>query len=103
MAMQYDPQSFQAWNGLGNARSILRDYAGAIEAYERALLANPRSAVAWCNKSEALMRHAHTRASLDALNEATELDRSYARALTLKAGGYEPLGNPQKAQKSRKR
>ncbi len=103
MALHYDPQSFQAWNGLGNARSILRDYAGAIEAYERALLANPRSAVAWCNKAEALMRHGHTRASLDALNEATELDRSYARAWTLKAEVYELLGNPQEAQKARKR
>jgi serine/threonine protein kinase len=103
MALHYDPQSFQAWNGLGNARSILRDYAGAIEAYERALLSNPRSAVAWCNKAEALMRHGHTRAALDALNEATELDRSYARAWTLKAEVYELLGNPQEAQKARKR
>ena len=103
MALHYDPQSFQAWNGLGNARSILRDYAGAIEAYERALLANPRSAVAWCNKAEALMRHGHTRAALDALNEATELDRSYARAWTLKAEVYDLLGNPQEAQKARKR
>jgi serine/threonine protein kinase len=103
MALRNDSQSFQAWNGLGNARSILRDYAGAIEAYERALLSNPRSAVAWCNKAEALMRHGHTRTALDALNEATELDRSYARAWTLKAEAYELLGNPQEAQKARKR
>lgn len=103
MALHYDSQSFQAWNGLGNARSILRDYAGAIDAYERALLANPRSAVAWCNKAEALVRHGHTRAALDALNEATELDRSYARAWTLKAEVYDLLGNPQEAQKARKR
>jgi tetratricopeptide (TPR) repeat protein len=103
MALRHDAQSFQAWNGLGNARSILRDFAGAIEAYERALLANPRSAVAWCNKAEALMRHGHTRAALDALHEATELDRSYARAWMLKAEVYELLGNPQEAQKARKR
>lgn len=103
MALHYDAQSFQAWNGLGNAHSILRDYAGAIEAYERALLANPRSAVAWCNKAEALLRHGHTRAALDALNEATELDRSYARAWTLKAEVHDLLGNPQEAQKARKR
>lgn len=103
MALHYDAQSFQAWNGLGNARSILRDFAGAIDAYERALLANPRSAVAWCNKAEALLRHGHTRAALDSLNEATELDRSYARAWTLKAEVYELLGNPQEAQKARKR
>lgn len=103
MALHHDEQSFQAWNGLGNARSILRDFAGAIEAYERALLANPRSAVAWCNKAEALIRHGHARAALDALHEATELDRSYARAWTLKAEVYELLGNPQEAQKARKR
>lgn len=102
-ALHHDDQSFQAWNGLGNARSILRDFAGAIEAYERALLANPRSAVAWCNKAEALIRHGHARAALDALHEATELDRSYARAWTLKAEVYELLGNPQEAQKARKR
>lgn len=103
MALHHDEQSFQAWNGLGNARSILRDFAGAIEAYERALLANPRSAVAWCNKAEALIRHGHARAALDALHEATELDRSYARAWMLKAEVYELLGNPQEAQKARKR
>ncbi len=103
MALHHDDQSFQAWNGLGNARSILRDFGGAIEAYERALLANPRSAVAWCNKAEALMRAGHTRAALDALHEATELDRGYARAWTLKAEVYELLGNPQEAQKARKR
>ncbi|HEU5383247.1 MAG TPA: tetratricopeptide repeat protein [Ktedonobacteraceae bacterium] len=103
LALHYDAQSFQAWNGLGNARSILRDYAGAVDAYEHALMANPRSAVAWCNKAEALLRHGHTRAALDALNEATELDRSYARAWTLKADVYETLGNPQEAQKARKR
>ena len=103
MALHYDSQSFQAWNGLGNAHSILRDYGGAVEAYERALMANPRSAVAWCNKAEALLRHGHTRAALDALNEATELDRSYARAWTLKAEVLELLGNPQEAQKARKR
>ena len=102
-ALRYDEQSFQAWNGLGNARSILRDYAGAVEAYERALRANPRSAVAWCNKAEALLRHGHTRAALDALNEATELDRGYARAWTLKGDVYEALGQPQEAQKARKR
>ena len=103
MALHYDEQSFQAWNGLGNARSILRDFAGAIEAYERALMTNSRSAVAWCNKAEALIRHGHARAALDALHEATELDRSYARAWTLKAEVYELLGNPQEAQKARKR
>jgi Tfp pilus assembly protein PilF len=49
------------------------------------------------------MRQGHTRAALDALNEATELDRSYARAWTLKAEVYEALGNLQEAQKARKR
>lgn len=102
-ALHYDEQSFQAWNGLGNARSILRDYGGAVDAYERALRANPRSAVAWCNKAEALLRHGHTRAALDALNEATELDRGYTRAWTLKGDVHETLGNLQEAQKARKR
>ncbi len=103
IALHYDAQSFQAWNGLGNARSIVRDYAGAIEAYEHALMANSRNAVAWCNKAEALIRQGHTRAALDALNEATELDRGYSRAWTLKAEVYETLGNLQEAQKARKR
>jgi tetratricopeptide (TPR) repeat protein len=31
-ALTYDQNSFQAWNGLGNARSFLRDYAGAVDA-----------------------------------------------------------------------
>ncbi|HET8854076.1 MAG TPA: hypothetical protein VFN02_16285 [Ktedonobacteraceae bacterium] len=42
----------------------------------------------WCNKAEALMRLRHNRAALDALNEATEMDKSYVRAEgTLKARG----------------
>jgi tetratricopeptide (TPR) repeat protein len=81
----------------------LRDYAGAVGAYSRALLINPRSAVAWCNKAEALVRYGHNRAALDALNEATELDRNYTPAWVLKADVYEALGNHQEAQKARKR
>ena len=102
-ALLHDQKSFQAWNGLGNACSYMRDYAGAVEAYDRALLINSRSAVAWCNKAEALLRQGHNRAALDALNEATEQDKSYAPAWTLKAEVYEALGNPQEAQKARKR
>lgn len=81
----------------------MRDFAGAVEAYTRALLINPHSAVAWCNKAETLIRLGHNRAALDALNEATETDRSYARAWTLKADVYEALGNPQEANKARRR
>lgn len=102
-ALIYDPKSFQSWNGLGNARSCLHDFQGAVEAYTNALRENPRSAVAWCNKAEALIRLGHNRAALDALNEATEMDRSYARAWTLKADVYEVMGNPQEAQKARRR
>jgi Tfp pilus assembly protein PilF len=49
------------------------------------------------------MRLGHNRAALDALNEATEMDRGYARAWILKAEVYEILGNPQEAQKARRR
>ena len=42
-------------------------------------------------------------AALDALNEATELDRNYTPAWVLKADVYEALGNHQEAQKARKR
>jgi serine/threonine protein kinase len=102
-ALTIDANSFHAWNGLGNARSLLRNWTGAVDAYTRALLVNPRSAVAWCNKAEALLRQGHNRASLDALNEATEMNKNYARAWQLKADVYEALGNPQEAQKARKR
>ncbi len=102
-ALAYDTRSFQAWNGMGNARSNLHDFAGAVEAYTRALLINPRNAVAWCNKAEALIRQGHNRAALDALNEATEMDKGYTRAWILKADIYETLGNPQEAQKARRR
>jgi serine/threonine protein kinase/cytochrome c-type biogenesis protein CcmH/NrfG len=102
-ALTYDHKSFQAWNGMGNARSCLHDFSGAVEAYTRALQVNPKSAVAWCNKAEALIRLGHNKAALDALNEATEMDRGYSRAWTLMASVYEVLGNPQEAQKARRR
>src|SRR5262249_14107054 len=92
-----------AWNGLGNTFSSQHNYAGAIDAYTRALLANPRSAVAWCNKAEALIRLGHNKAALDALNEATEADQSYLHAWELKTEVYEALSNPQEAQKARRR
>jgi len=81
----------------GNARSFIRDYAEAVDAYSRALIVNPRSAVAWCNKAEALIYYGHSRS---ALNEATELDRRYARTWTLKADIYESIGKHQEAQKA---
>jgi serine/threonine protein kinase len=102
-ALNLDLNSFHAWNGLGNTFSSLHDFAGAIDAYTRALLVNPRSAVAWCNKAEALIRQGHNKAALDALNEATEMDQNYLRAWELKAEVYEALGNPQEAQKARRR
>lgn len=102
-ALAYDPMSFQAWNGIGNVRMALREFAGAATAYTKALMVNPRNAVAWCNKAEALVRQGHNRAALDALDEAIEVDRSYARAWTLKAEVHESLGNPQEAEKARKR
>ena len=49
------------------------------------------------------MRLGHNRAALDALTEATEMDKGYIRAWTLKAEVYESLGNPQEAQKARRR
>jgi serine/threonine protein kinase len=102
-ALSYDEKSFQAWNGLGNALSSQRDFAGAVDAYTRALLINSRSAVAWCNKAEALMHLGHNRAALDALNEASEMDKGYTRAWQLKAEAYDAMGNPQEAQKARRR
>jgi predicted Zn-dependent protease len=81
----------------------MRDFPGAVDAYSRALLVNPLNAVAWCNKAEALIRCGRNRAALEALNEATELDKGYIRAWTLKAEVYESLGNYQEAQKARKR
>ena len=102
-SLSYDSRSFHAWNGIGNARSCIRDFAGAVDAYTRALLVNSRSAVAWCNKAEGLIRLGHNRAALDALNEATEMDKGYTRAWLLKADVYDALGNVQEAQKARKR
>jgi tetratricopeptide (TPR) repeat protein len=81
----------------------MRDFTGAVEAYTQALQVNSRSAVAWSNKAEALIQLGHNRAALDALNEATEMDRSYTRAWQLKGDVYEAIGNHQEANKARKR
>jgi Tfp pilus assembly protein PilF len=66
-------------------------------------LIHPRSAVAWCNKAHALKQLGHNKAALDALDEATEIDKNYIPAWTLKAEVYEILGNQQEAQKARRR
>jgi Flp pilus assembly protein TadD len=41
-AADLDPASVEAWNNLGAALEKLGDAAGAIDAYERALKANPQ-------------------------------------------------------------
>lgn len=49
-----DPQDFESWNNLGNARSALGDYDGSVAALEHAIALDPHAAPTRINLAAAL-------------------------------------------------
>ena len=79
-AISLDPnstQTWQAWNGKGDALYGQGKYDEAIQAYDRAIQLWPSNAIPWAYKSDALK----------ALGRANESDTAYARAKDLGFGG----------------
>lgn len=54
LVLQSTPQDFECWNNLGNARAGMGDFSGAVDALERAMSLNPRSAPTQINLATAL-------------------------------------------------
>jgi len=68
------PDSLLAFSGLGNTSYALKDYAGAESAYRAALVIEPGKAELWNNLAYALAQLGRRQASLDAIEQALELD-----------------------------
>jgi hypothetical protein len=68
------PDNLLAFSGLGNTSYALKDYAGAESAYRAALVMEPGKAELWNNLAYALAQLDRRQASLDAIEQALELD-----------------------------
>jgi len=68
------PDSLLASSGLGNTSYALKDYAGAESAYREALAIEPGKAELWNNLAYALAQLGRRQASLDAIEQALELE-----------------------------
>jgi hypothetical protein len=73
-ALRRWPDSLLAFSGLGNTSYALKDYAGAESAYRAALVIEPEKAELWNNLAYALAQLGRRQASLDAIEQALELD-----------------------------
>jgi tetratricopeptide (TPR) repeat protein len=54
LAIKEDPNNAWGWHGRGDALQLLGDYKGSIEAYEKAILLQPNTALHYGGKSNAL-------------------------------------------------
>lgn len=53
--VEREPQDFESWNNLGNARQPLQDFSGSVRALERAVQLEPAAAPARLNLAAALI------------------------------------------------
>ncbi|MEZ6185967.1 MAG: tetratricopeptide repeat protein [Planctomycetota bacterium] len=89
-------ETAQAWSARGRAASDARDYARALEAYERALALDPRAFMAhvgWATSAANLDRHAD---AVAAYGRALEL-APHAQVFRLRAFSLASLGRAQEA------
>ncbi|MDD4653447.1 MAG: tetratricopeptide repeat protein [Methanothrix sp.] len=80
-AIRLDPnstQTWQAWNGKGDALYGQGKYDESILAYDKAIELSPNNAIPWAYKGDALK----------ALGQNNESDAAYARAKELGFGGF---------------
>ena len=77
-ALQSWPDSQLAFSGLGNTSYALKDYADAESAYRAALVVEPGKAEIWNNLAYSLAQLGRHQASLEAIENALELDPNNA-------------------------
>lgn len=77
-ALQRWPHNLQAQIGLGNAAYAARNLGAAINAYRRATLSHPDSAIAFNNLGQALADAGHLPEALEAARKAVSLAGSHA-------------------------
>ena len=75
LAIEEDPNNAWGWHGRGDALQLLGDYKGSLEAYDKAIILQPTTALHYGGKSNALR-------GLDQLDKA---DIAKKRALALDA------------------
>ena len=71
-----DPNNAWGWHGRGDALQLLRDYKGALQAYEHALSLQPNNALHLGGKANALLGLQRHHESEVAKQRALELDGS---------------------------
>ncbi len=86
-----------AHNNLGNARTALRDWAGALQSYERAIKLDSRYALAYFNRGIAQEELGHLELALLSYQKAIHIDPSYVQAHLNCAVVLQKLGRIQDA------
>jgi Tfp pilus assembly protein PilF len=88
-ALSLDATHVEAWTLLGwILMEVRRDYAGAVEAYRRALERRPQSAEAHNNLGVALKKNGDFARALDSFQHAVELRPAYAEAWSNRGWTY---------------
>ena len=86
-----------AHNNLGNARTALRDWAGAVQSYERAIKLDSRYALAYFNRGIAQEELGNLELALLSYQKAIHIDPSYVQAHLNCAVVLQKLGRIQDA------
>ena len=82
-AVELDPTRAVAWNGLGAARDLNGDPAGARAAFDRSIALAPESALTWFNRGLLNYNVGDREGAVNDLQVALQLDPQLARAAAL--------------------
>lgn len=87
-----------AYNGRGSAKHYLKDYAGAIADYNKAIEQKPQSAATYNNRGNAKKNLGDYAGAMADYNKAIELFPQYTRVYDNLIELYEELNQPEKAE-----
>ncbi len=76
LAMIMDPKFHWPFNGLGNVKTDLEDYEGALQDYSKAIRLNPQYSIAYANRGKLKRLMGNLKEALEDCNKAVELDNS---------------------------
>jgi tetratricopeptide (TPR) repeat protein len=96
-AVALRPRFAEAWSDLGQARRALLDDAGALAAFERAVAANPKGAIAQYRLGAEYLRQSKPHLAVEHLQKAYELNATDQSTLNSLQMALRQDGRPEEA------